>query len=490
MVHTLLQSVKKFLGKNLTKKIRPIFHGIKGILASVVYFFPSNRLYLIGISGTKGKTTTAVFIGKLLNSLGQKTGYISSALIYDGQKEYLNKYKMGMLDSFVSQKIMRQMVKNKCKFVVFEATSEGLEQHRHWGMKKFDLITFLNIYPEHIEAHGSFANYEKAKSILPRNLKKNGVYIHNDDLEQQNYFQEILSFVPKNLVSTFQFVPVKTQDYQVLRHPNNLFLDLNLNGDVLETQLISEMEIFDLAVAIKAVENALLDFYANEPKNVMEKSRLQIVGFDLDNPLQRPINQKVLQTIVAELTTIPGRMEWVIFQGVTFFPKKTTEVDAINLSVLVDYAHEPESMKKLLETLDNWKQKNFFDVVIHLVSCDGAGRDDWKKPMLGSLSKQLADFSILTTDNFGSEDDPEEILSLLEKDLDKSELDKSYFKEVNRKQAMLKALELSKLLQVKQNTRVLIVSTGVGSEQGLTQPDGVMEWDERKEWLKSVKATS
>jgi UDP-N-acetylmuramoyl-L-alanyl-D-glutamate--2,6-diaminopimelate ligase len=477
---------KKILGKKITKKIRPAFHGLKGWLAGLINFFPSKGVYLIGISGTKGKTTTAVFVGKLLNSLGQKTGYISSALIFDGQKEYLNKYKMGMLDSLVSQKLIGKMVQNKCKFIVLEVTSEGLEQNRHFGLKKFDLINFLNIYPEHIEAHGSFKNYQKAKSILPQNLKEGGIYVHNDDSEQKNYFQEILSFVFPKLVETFKMVPIKTTDFQILNHAGSLFLDLNLDSNVLETQLISEMEVFDLVMALKIVEQALNDFYFL--KKGIEKSRLQLSGFELDNGLKNFAASPVLQNAVKELTTIPGRMEWVIFTGENKFSKLELTKKCPNLSILVDYAHEPESMRRLGQTLSSWKEKGFFNVIIHLVSCDGAGRDDWKKPMLGKLSKNFSDYSILTTDNFDKEDNPELILDLLEQDLDKEQINKTYFRVVDRQKAINKALELYQSLHTgNPSLKILLVSTGVGSEQGLIQPEGVVSWDEREKWLETLE---
>lgn len=88
----------------------------------------------------------------------------------------------------------------------------------------------------------------------------------------------------------------------------------------------------------------------------------------------------------------------------------------INFSILIDYAHEPESLSQFLQTLANWRQDGYFDLIIHILSCDGVGRDDWKKPIMGSLSYKYADFTILTTDNYGKKDNPQEIVELLGKD--------------------------------------------------------------------------
>lgn len=85
------------------------------------------------------------------------------------------------------------------------------------------------------------------------------------------------------------------------------------------------------------------------------------------------------------------------------------------ISLLIDYAHEPESLSLFLQTLRDWKKVGYFDVLVHVLSCDGVGRDDWKKPIMGQLSYKYADFTILTTDNYGPLDDPHAILALLGK---------------------------------------------------------------------------
>ena len=87
----------------------------------------------------------------------------------------------------------------------------------------------------------------------------------------------------------------------------------------------------------------------------------------------------------------------------------------VQISLLIDYAHEPESLSLFLQTLQSWKKSGYFDILVHVLSSDGVGRDDWKKPIMGSLSYKYADFTILTTDNYGKFDDPHTILALLGK---------------------------------------------------------------------------
>lgn len=168
--------------------------------------------------------------------------------------------------------------------------------------------------------------------------------------------------------------------------------------------------------------------------------------------------------------------------------EKDTNLDfKKNISILVDYAHEPESMKLLLESLVEMKSKNKFDYIIHIVSCDGAGRDNWKKPILGKLSYDYADYSLVTLDNYDKNDNPTEILSLLTQDLDKKS--NKYFVTESRSiafdQALIHAKEQGLL-----GKKVLICSTGVGFENGLTQPQGIIDWNEKEIWKKKFSEIS
>ncbi|MBC7406373.1 MAG: hypothetical protein H7230_02805 [Candidatus Parcubacteria bacterium] len=164
-----------------------------------------------------------------------------------------------------------------------------------------------------------------------------------------------------------------------------------------------------------------------------------------------------------------------------------------NISVLVDYAHEPESMKQLLTTIASWRTRGLYDCIIHIVSCDGAGRDNWKKEIMGKISYDIADYSVVTLDNYDASDNPIEILAMLCKQLPPEQKDIKYQVTASRKKAF--DLAIKKAIDLQKNygrltpdpLKILIVSTGVGSENGLTQPGGIMEWNESKEWEKSFQ---
>jgi UDP-N-acetylmuramoyl-L-alanyl-D-glutamate--2,6-diaminopimelate ligase len=156
------------------------------------------------------------------------------------------------------------------------------------------------------------------------------------------------------------------------------------------------------------------------------------------------------------------------------------------VSILVDYAHEPKSLESLFLTIEKWKKKEIFNYVIHLLSCDGVGRDDWKKPILGEISWKYSDYNIITTDNYGEKDNPYEIIKLITQSYDRKKLNSKYHEQIIRRVAMKDALNITKKTELT-NQKFLIVSTGVGSEQSLFQPHGKMNWDEREIWREIYK---
>jgi UDP-N-acetylmuramyl tripeptide synthase len=168
----------------------------------------------------------------------------------------------------------------------------------------------------------------------------------------------------------------------------------------------------------------------------------------------------------------------------------------LKVSIMVDYAHEPESIKSILATAKDWRTRQLFDKIIHIVSSCGTGRDDWKKPVTGSLSYSFADFSVVTTEDYGIEDDPKLIVNTLTKDFPtKTEIKKTtdwniaskYLKEINRTKALQQALEIADQMALNspnEECKILILSTSIGSQQTMTQPEGEIEYDERKIWSK------
>ena len=473
-----LSLAKKLLGKTLTRKIRPLWHSTKARVAAWRYGHPGKKLKIIGITGTKGKTTTSMLTARLLNLAGIKTGLLCSAAINFGTGEKQNEFKMSTLDAFDLQRSLVKMNKNGCEVAVVEMTSIGLEQGRHLGIGHFDSVVFLNLFPEHIEAHGSLENYVQAKAKLFAAVSKKGFCLLAGEPEQEQYKKQMLQAIPQDFQSTVSKKELKAgRDYTIIDAQDSFFKSLSLSDfpkTQFQTHFFTRFDPINLTFALTLLKHYHPTLRAKQIQRDLKK-----------------LNHHV-----------PGRMDFAVLDGKiinekTNFPKRFFEPThseskddpKTRLSILVDYAHEPESMKQLLMNLNQWRKKGYFHKIIHLVSCDGAGRDDWKKPILGKISLEHANLSILTTDNYDKEDNPQEIVDLLSQKLPKKQKDTTYFLQIDRKKAFEIAIEKADEWANK-GEFVLIVSTGVGNEYGLTQPGGIMNWDEKKVWQEIFGATS
>jgi len=130
----MMDIIKKMIPKNLLKWIRPWYHGFLAWDANIYYDRPSERLIVIGITGTAGKSTTAAMLSYVLNFAGLKTGYITTVEFFDGNRNFVNKHGLSMPNEIKLQRQLHAMAINKCKYAIIECTSEGLAQNRHWGL--------------------------------------------------------------------------------------------------------------------------------------------------------------------------------------------------------------------------------------------------------------------------------------------------------------------------------------------------------------------
>ena len=174
----LKEFIKKYLiSDGFLKKSRPFYHGLMAELAAFFYGYPSKKVVVIGVTGTSGKSTTIQMLSNILNFAGKKCGYITTVGAFDGNNEKINKEGLSMPPGPQIQKKLSEFLKNGCKYAIVECTSEGLAQNRHLGTK-FSLAILTNLYGAHLEAHGSFENYKKAKLKL---FKKCGIIVVNLD---------------------------------------------------------------------------------------------------------------------------------------------------------------------------------------------------------------------------------------------------------------------------------------------------------------------
>src|SRR3989344_4635329 len=196
--------LKSKIKKLIPERFISFYHLALAASAAFYYGWPSKKMIVIGITGTKGKTSAANFIWSVLTAGGRKTGLIGTANIRIGEIEMLNKYHMTMPGRFILQKLLRQMTDVGCEFAIVETTSEGIKQWRHFGIF-YDIAVFTNLTPEHLEAHGnSFERYREAKGRMFKALK-NGerkiiggkeikkIIIVNYDDPHKEYFLNLLA---------------------------------------------------------------------------------------------------------------------------------------------------------------------------------------------------------------------------------------------------------------------------------------------------------
>jgi len=423
--------MKKLLKKLLPEKLVLVYHYFVALFATLYYGFPSKKMIVIGVTGTKGKTSTINFFWSCLTAGGYKTGIISTANIRIGEKEFLNKYHMTMPGRFTIQKLMAEMVKNGCKFCIVETTSEGIKQYRHIGVY-YDVAVFTNLSPEHLEAHsGSFEKYKQMKAkmfavlsshkkiIAGKEIEK--IIIANKDSEHADYF---LDFKADKKIT---FAINNKADYVA---DNIQETNTGVNFEVAKV-------IFKIGILGKFnVYNAL-------PAIII----CRLFG----------ISDYLIAEGLVSLQIIPGRMEKID--------------ERQNFTVLVDYAHERESITNILETANNMKKTGA--KVIILLGAEGGGRDKAKRPIMGELAAKMADLVIVSNVDPYS-DDPKKILEDIAVASEKfgKVRNQNLFVIEDRRSGIKKSLSLAK-------TGDVVLITGKGAEQSIVIGGRRSPWDDR-----------
>lgn len=427
-------SIKSKIRKMIPSQVLGAYHFVLAYAAAVRYNFPSKKMIVIGITGTKGKTSAANFIWSCLNANGYKVGLIGTANIRIGQKEMMNEFHMTMPGRFKLQELMAQMVADGCKYCVMEVTSEGIKQYRHKGII-FDFAIFTNLTPEHLPSHdGSFDKYRAAKGMLFSSLKKSyvkkikglkvaKVMVINNDSPEKNYFTQFEA--DKKITYSIK----KKSDFQAKKIVDTtLGVNFTVRDVPYELSILGEFNIYNALPGI---------IVANE------------LGV-LKNRIQRGL---------VELALIPGRME-KIDEGQHF-------------TVIVDYAHEKESMTAVLNTARNIVKEHKGKVII-LLGAEGGGRDKAKRPIMGKLCGKLADYVICSNvDPY--EDDPTEIVENIAQAAEKEGKvrGENLFVIEDRRAGINKALGLA-------GNWDLVLITGKGAEQSMILGGKKYDWDDRK----------
>jgi UDP-N-acetylmuramoyl-L-alanyl-D-glutamate--2,6-diaminopimelate ligase len=449
-------NAKQIVKKVLPKKIWNLRHLYLAYCGAKKYNFPSEELFVIGVTGTTGKSSTIDFLRQSLESVGFRVGSLSTVDFYVAGKQKLNDQKMTMLGLAQIQQYLRKMVKAKCDIAIVETTSEGFLQYRHKYIN-YDMMMLTNLYPEHIESHGSFKKYKQAKL---------GIFDYVAGLQRKNSPKLQEFFCGDNHVSKVAIVNGNnehaTDFLQASFDKRYVFLRDDKKTYVKKS---SPMQFIG-ADKIK-IEKQGLVFHVQD--HVFE---VPLYGeFNVHNILSvisilriLQIDWPDIQKVLKKLKGVPGRVEFI------------EEAKPHGFDVIVDYAFEPIAIEALYNIVALLKPKR----IIHVLGSTGGGRDIERRFSVGTFVGERANI-VIVTDEDPYHDDPMEIIQDVASAVEKTgkTKDKNIFIEIDRQKAINLAMNMAKKGDI-------VLVTGKGSEQGMVVGDTIVSWDDRNAVRKSI----
>lgn len=356
----------------MMKKLKQKWWAIKLSWARFLYGNPANKLKIVGVTGTNGKTTTATLLYRITKDLGYKTGLVSTVeILNNGQILDLSKYKIPSTtpDSVTLTKIFYEMVKSGCEYVFMEVSSHALDQNRVSGIN-FTGGIFTNLTQDHLDYHKSMENYFLAKHKFFTSLSKDAFALANDDDE---YGEAMIATSP---AKQYFFGLSETADFRgEIKKIDFSGVEFLCNGETIKSKLLGKFNIYNILGVWGACK---------------------LLGFPMEKV------KKAIETVEAPT----GRFEYFISkQGVV---------------IVVDYAHTPDAVEKIIQAVKEVKPAD--GRIITVLGC-GGDRDPLKRRIMGKTAVTLSDFAIFTSDNPRSED-PMKIIDEMKVDLSIRDLEK------------------------------------------------------------------
>lgn len=409
-----------------TNPLRLLYHKLIAVAAAVYYRFPSRYLHVIAVTGTKGKTTTTHLISSILQEAGYKVGFASTVSFKVADTQWVNKTKTTTLGPFFLQKLLRNMVEQNCTHAVLEVSSHAIIQNRIWGIN-VDTAVFTNLGEDHLDYHGGFENYLRAKGLLfsrlHRSVRKSRIQkisVLNKEDPNFNYFDQFLA--DRKYTFGFGGGTCFASDIELLPAGSRFTLHIPNNHMGIFFQLPGE---FNVSNALAAAT----------------------VGLANNIPLS------TIKTALEKALPIPGRFEHI--------------QSGQNFSVIVDYAHTAESLENLLKLYRILTKGKLFVVF----GATGGGRDKGKRPKMGAIADQYADYLIVTDDD-PYEEDEWQIIEQVSSGIQRVEGDR-FWKIPNREEAIKLSLTLA-------GEGDAVIIAGKGAEEVQMIHGQAVPWDDRK----------
>jgi UDP-N-acetylmuramoyl-L-alanyl-D-glutamate--2,6-diaminopimelate ligase len=380
MLDNLLFKIKKYIPRNLFSWVAPLYHYKMALLGAIWYRFPSRKLVVVAVTGTKGKSSVTEILNSILEEAGHQTALTNTIRFKVGDTSEDNLYKMSMPGRFFMQRFLRRAVSAGCKYAVIEMTSQGAEMYRHRFID-IDALIVTNLAPEHIEAHGSYEKYIEAKLKIAQAVarspkRRNMIIVNKEDRESPR-------FLAVDPVEKYEYSIEQARPFEVSKQG----ISFTYENTNIHSPLSGKFNIYNCLAAITFAKTQ---------------------GVSVD----------VIKNALDKFSGIRGRVEHI--EGGQDF------------TVIVDYAHTPDSLQKLYDVFQDTRR-------ICVLGNTGGGRDKWKRDEMAHIAERSCDEVILTNED-PYDDDPMEIIT----DMAEVMKEKKPIIIVDRREAIAHALSLAR----------------------------------------------
>jgi UDP-N-acetylmuramoyl-L-alanyl-D-glutamate--2,6-diaminopimelate ligase len=409
-MESVLRATKRVIPRRLFTALQPAYHYLFALLGHIVYGMPSKRIKIVGITGTKGKSSTSEIIDAVLRAGGYTTAVAGTIRFSIGDSHESNLFKQSMPGRMYLQRFLRRAIRSGCDWVVMEMTSEGAAQFRNRFIY-LDAFVFTNLRPEHLESHGGFANYKRAKldialhSLAHSPKRPRAVIANEDDPHGADFVAE--SAAEKEYLFNTATYPDAQLDASGIR-----FSYHNVN---IQSSLLGEHNFANILAGVQVGEFAGL-------------------------------TPQEIKAGIESVLLIPGRGQ---------------EIDLGQpFRVIVDYAHTNDSLEAIY---DAWRGHS----IVGILGACGGGRDRWKRPDFGRIAQENCRYVVLTNED-PYDEDPMQIITDMESGMDTTLEGEKYIKILDRREAFRHAFSEARPDEV-------ILITGKGTDPYIMGPNGSRE---------------
>lgn len=403
-------------------------------ISHIWYDFPTKNMNIIGITGTNGKTTTTYLIKEILEYAQKRTAIIGTTGIFIDNKIIPATHTTP--ESLELCEVFNEIAKNNVKYVSMEVSSHALDQHRVYGIS-YDAALFSNLTLDHLDYHKTIQEYAKAKKKLFEMLKPEGIGLVMDNGEYSEYFYNSITSLNKYYIGR-----TPRSDIQITKE------NLNINSTE-----------FELVISKNTPKQLHGNYYFTT--NLLGSFNIDNAAMAITIALLYGLPYEIIKQGILQAKGAPGRMQRVMLRN-----------SAIGI---VDYSHTPDALEKALkscrELLNETKEAGR---LISVFGC-GGNRDNSKRPIMGKISSEFADYSIITSDNPRTED-PNEIIKQIYSGI-ADDFKKNIVVIPNRSEAIQYAVNISK-------SNDLILVAGKGHENYQILGNDKIHFDDVEELTK------